>query len=1727
MILGRDLAVAIAVDEIGATQAGEGIEPAAADQQRIDRDLFAIGQCHAGRGLLEAQAALRLHEAGDAEVELARGAQQLALFTFEVESEGAAVAGMDRQRCGGKVDDLAVGIGADPEAIDPVDAERELARRRGQAGHADHGRLGHARLERDPAARTGLAALEHQRQPELDAGHAQADRARVDRIAQIGPAIPVAVAAVGTIEADETIEVGAAHGQQVGADLAAVGQREGLAGLLDRDRATEVDKAAELDVDATAGAHQLAALAIMGQRQALAGTGHQRQGVVNDHAVHAAAAEVDHRRTALDQVEVDAERMHVETDIVRQAEHRIDMTDAGGQRGPARAGVGRVARREQPEAELDIAHAEAARLGIELVGLDHAVLVEVDAVGTDADETVKAGAAHAEHLGCDRVAVGQRDGLDAALEANRTGQFEEIAGTQIDVTAGAQQPTARAVHVEIDALAGASAHRHRTGIGREIDHAALDILSIGHAADQVDVDRQIARGQDEAGHADHRHAASTGLERGPLQGLHRRLARRGRGDHETEVQVAERQAERVRIRAVLRIDQTVAIAVLPVRAVDADEGVETLAAKGQRVDADLGAVSQHHLTDRFLEAQRAREVEEVTQRDGDIATGAHQRAQAAGMVEREAGAGGIDRHDQFVAQVVDDAAVATQVDVDRQLGGIDLDQRQADLGRGLGRGGQAGPETRPCVGGQRLGRIFQVDRERQVQAAELEAGRLRIERLVRQIAVVVAVEAVGAVEADEGVHALATEQPAPHIGAALDRSARAAVGELDRVERGRQLDATVSRQEIGGRKRHADVVAALDAEIVLVEEHANLTSISTRMGLDAQLAGGHALADGDRQPIDQGLQAQHGAALVIAEQAERRIETTARPGRVDQLVMVAQDGDIATGLDPDIEPAGQAQVTRDLQLVGAALDQRERQRLAGRDGLVALDADHTRRAGAAVDACGRVAQRIDDAQARRRAHQDIPRSAHLLAHLDRAAVAGRVDQIDRGLRDEFDRTGIAADVTEELDPAALPQDLELDRARTAGHHAGTGIDCQQGRRRVAKDQRDAAAVAAQQALMTQHLTHGQRRGLLHQVHAATALGRQPGDSELERIDDGARLVDATGRDRSADGLARAHPERTCLDHARAGGIDDGAGPRADRHLRATGLDRAHRHGTTGREHDVAGRKTGPAIDHGAGGLHQVASTDAELDAPAARGDAGLLLQAGQAQQADGATLREHLASDDQITAGLDPQAAVAAQAERGIQHAGVEISQRERPLVEQQQIATGDTGLQARGTQHQRVVGLAHGGSGQADPALGVQVNRARHQIGVALAGDTDDGTTNAAQSGRAGHVKAVEQQVASGFAQEHRAAHATRQAGGAGQIDLQRIGQRADIAVDGLKHQGTGRDHGPEAGLDAVTALQHQLAGAEGGGYRQASASSLQRHATAMGSDSARERQRPGAAQADRARLARDTSRQAADRQAGAGQAQQFDRTAGAHRQRLRRCRRGQGTPHRAARDQFETGQREIERVKPDIAAGRDPQHRAGHDPLPGEPGGIDAHVAGDRALIEPDRAAIQAHQRLAADAALRRAQAQGHRHQVAVGQAQVRGLAQVGAERGGAAAQAQHGAVGPSDGDATGLGRLQATGIDAQHDRHDIGLRTAKRQLQRRGAQVELTTGAQSQRPRQLPDRRMAGRFAQLEGDGVTRPGRRGQQRQRDRDGADRARRIGQAHAQQGRVTAIADQPVRAGEQ
>ena len=240
-------------------------------------------------------------------------------------------------------------------------------------------------------------------------------------------------------------------------------------------------------------------------------------------------------------VVVHAQVVDLQLEVIGQAHQHLDRTDRAGDGQPLRV-IEVALAVEDGQTKLHIAHPQALGIGVELAVFQAAVAVGIAAIGAQTHKARQARAAHAEHLGLNLGAVGQRHFLRAPLQAHGAAELHKVGQVQLHRAAGAHQAAGVTGHVQRDALAGAGDHLEVFFAAGEVDHLGVGIQVGLDAADQVDVDRQVARSQRHAGHAHKGHRAGLGLECGPLQARAAVGAWRRIGQHQGKVHPAHGQA---------------------------------------------------------------------------------------------------------------------------------------------------------------------------------------------------------------------------------------------------------------------------------------------------------------------------------------------------------------------------------------------------------------------------------------------------------------------------------------------------------------------------------------------------------------------------------------------------------------------------------------------------------------------------------------------------------------------------------------------------------------------------------------------------------------------------------------------------------------------------------------------------------------------------------------------------------------------------------------------------------------------------------------------------------------------------------------------------------------------------------------------------------------------------------------------------------------------------------
>ena len=330
--------------------------------------------------------------------------------------------------------------------------------------------------------------------------------------------------------------------------------------------------------------------------------------------------------------------------------------------------------------------------------------------------------------------------MRAALQAHRTCELEEITDAHVHGAAGAHQLTGFPGHVEGEGLVGAGHHLEVFIASGEIDHLDVGIELGVHAADQIDVHRQVACGQRDIGYAHKSHTARLGLQCRPLQTIAAFRTSGSIGQQQSKAHFAHGHAYRFGV-GLGFAEHAIAIAVLPIRAIHARKCAQVLSTKTERVHVELGAVGQGHGAGGLLKAQVARHREEAVHFHLQVARGSHQRALAALEVQRHelvgcaigqlAAGGHLHR-----SAVVHHRAIAAHVDVQLQIFGANVHQGQAHLG-GLGRcGRQAQPAACRLVG--HLVAVLEQS-QAHIQAGQLKTCGAGVGRFVQQVTVVVGV----------------------------------------------------------------------------------------------------------------------------------------------------------------------------------------------------------------------------------------------------------------------------------------------------------------------------------------------------------------------------------------------------------------------------------------------------------------------------------------------------------------------------------------------------------------------------------------------------------------------------------------------------------------------------------------------------------------------------------------------------------------------------------------------------------------------------------------------------------------------------------------------------------------------------------------------------------------------------------------------------------------------------
>ena len=250
--------------------ARKGLQASAADGQQIGghRGCRAANPCvQAGGFACDGQVALGLEEAKGAQVQVATGAQQVAVGASHAEGLLTGGAGGDHQVLCVVVDQLAVGGGL-------VDFDQQVAASGLQAVHAGERDAGGRGLEAGPFASGARGdVFAGQDQGQVDARHVQAHG--------LGGA---------AVDAGKSLDAVGPQGEFIDRDAVAVAEFEGVGLFAQRKVTVELNKTKDIHIEVGAGLQQRTTAAVHAQGKAGAhARGHRQRGfagaVVNDFVV--------------------------------------------------------------------------------------------------------------------------------------------------------------------------------------------------------------------------------------------------------------------------------------------------------------------------------------------------------------------------------------------------------------------------------------------------------------------------------------------------------------------------------------------------------------------------------------------------------------------------------------------------------------------------------------------------------------------------------------------------------------------------------------------------------------------------------------------------------------------------------------------------------------------------------------------------------------------------------------------------------------------------------------------------------------------------------------------------------------------------------------------------------------------------------------------------------------------------------------------------------------------------------------------------------------------------------------------------------------------------------------------------------------------------------------------------------------------------------------------------
>ena len=223
----------------------------------------------------------------------------------------------------------------------------------------------------------------------------------------------------------------------------------------------------------------------------------------------------------------------------------------------------------------------------------------------------------------DDAAIRQGDQACGLFKAQRTAHVEEVPNAHFNVARGSQERTPVTLHIQSAGDACCCGHQHRFGL--EVDHLGGFVHAVGYVEHLVGHHFQATDLQVQLGHAHKLDHAGTGFNAQPAhaavaQRLSSCRAQHGHG----KLATCHGKTHGRGVDLVVGINDTIEVAVNPIRTAHTRKNIQVLATQQQLVHHHQTLVGQLNRGGRFFQAHRAAGVNKTGRADFEVTGGPDQ-----------------------------------------------------------------------------------------------------------------------------------------------------------------------------------------------------------------------------------------------------------------------------------------------------------------------------------------------------------------------------------------------------------------------------------------------------------------------------------------------------------------------------------------------------------------------------------------------------------------------------------------------------------------------------------------------------------------------------------------------------------------------------------------------------------------------------------------------------------------------------------------------------------------------------------------------------------------------------------------------------------------------------------------------------------------------------------------------------------------------------------------------